>query len=154
TVSLSVASDAPITFDIRTQDDTATAGSDYVAKTLTNQSIAAGQTSKTFTVTMNGDTSYEADEKFWVFLSNIQGNVSVVDDSGIGTITNDDVAPEQVLSISDATITEGNSGQKLLTYTISLAAPATSMVFFDANSANGTAIAGSDYVLVGLTNWN
>ena len=64
TVTLSFASAAPVTIAWSTADGTATAASgDYVAASGT-VSFAAGQTSKTFTVTVNGDTLYESNETF------------------------------------------------------------------------------------------
>ena len=54
----------PVTVAYATQDGTATtAGSDYVAASARSPS-AAGQTSKTVTVKVNGDTTFEPDEGF------------------------------------------------------------------------------------------
>jgi VCBS repeat-containing protein len=52
-------------------------------------SFNAGETSKTVTVTVNGDTLAEADETFTVSLVSIKGAI-IGDGSAIGTITNDD----------------------------------------------------------------
>ena len=58
----------------------------------------------TITVTVNGDLVTENDETFTVNLTNpIHG--TLIDEQGLGTITNDDVAS---LSISDVTKAEGN----------------------------------------------
>jgi hypothetical protein len=63
---------AGITFDIATANGSATSASgDYVARALTNQTIPAGQTSYSFDVTVNGDTLVEANENFFVNLSNV-----------------------------------------------------------------------------------
>src|SRR4029079_12447881 len=59
TVSLSAPASANVTFDIATEDNTATAGSDYVARSLAGQTIAAGNTSYTFDVAVNGDNLVE-----------------------------------------------------------------------------------------------
>jgi hypothetical protein len=48
TVRLSSAAAAAVTYNIATANGTATAGSDYVASTMSGQSIPAGSTSKTF----------------------------------------------------------------------------------------------------------
>ena len=69
---------------------TAAAGSDYVAKSLVGQSIPAGQLSKTFTVTINGDTTVEANETFRATLSSISAGATLFAFTGTGTITNDD----------------------------------------------------------------
>jgi predicted extracellular nuclease len=93
TVSLSTAApDGGVTFDIATADSTATtADNDYVAKSLTGQSIAAGSSTYTFDVTVNGDATAEPNESFFVNVTNVVG-AAAADGQGIGTITNDDVA--------------------------------------------------------------
>jgi hypothetical protein len=89
TVKLSVASAAPVTFNILTTDKTAIAGSDYVARNLSGQVIAAGVLSKAFTVTLKGDTTREANETFLVSVGGVVG-ATVGDGQAIGTILNDD----------------------------------------------------------------
>ncbi len=93
TVSLSAPAGAGgVTFDIATADNTATvANSDYVARSLTGQTIAAGASTYTFAVTVNGDTTVEPDESFFVNVTNVVG-ATVGDGQGLGTILNDDVA--------------------------------------------------------------
>jgi uncharacterized protein len=79
-----------VTFDIATQNDTATtADNDYVARTLTGQSITAGNQTFTFEVTVNGDTNVEPNETFFVNVTNITG-ATIGDAQGVGTISNDD----------------------------------------------------------------
>ena len=80
-----------MTASFATADGTATAGSDYVAQTGT-LSFTAGQTSKTISVTVNGDTTVESDETFLVNLSSPSG-ATLADAQGQGTITNDDSTP-------------------------------------------------------------
>jgi predicted extracellular nuclease len=112
TVSLSApAGPGGVTFDISTQDNSATtADNDYVAKTLLAQNIPSGQTSYTFDVTVNGDMSFEPNETFFVNLSNVTG-ATILDSQGVGTITNDDcpAAPGDVV-ISQVYGGGGNSG--------------------------------------------
>jgi hypothetical protein len=93
--------------DVATANGTATAGSDYVAKTTTGLRIPIGATSKTFMVTINGDTTAEPDETFTVNLSNASG-ATIADGSGLGTISNDDAVATPTLSIADASVSEGN----------------------------------------------
>jgi fibronectin-binding autotransporter adhesin len=150
TVSLSApAQGADVTFDIATADGTAaTANSDYVAKSLTNQIIPTGQTSYTFTVTVNRDTSVEPDETFSVNVSNVIG-ANVTDGTGTGTIQNDDLP---ALSIDDVSATEGDNGTKTFSFHVTLTAPAPSTVTFDVATADGTAtVADNDYVAKSLT---
>lgn len=94
TVSLSSAAPAGgVTFDIAAQDGTATIGdNDYVANTLTGQTITAGNSTYSFTVMVNGDTAVEANETFFVNVTNITG-ANGTDTQGQGTVTNDDVDP-------------------------------------------------------------
>jgi len=152
TVTLSSAAGAAgVTFDIATADGTATvAGGDYAANSLTAQTIAAGQTSYTFNVTVNSDTAIENDENFTVNVSNVTG-ATVADGQGQGTITNDDFPPTPAASVSDATIVEGQSGVTYLSFTVSLNIAPTSAVSIDYATANGTATAGSDYLAVSGT---
>nr|MCU0756942.1 hypothetical protein [Xanthomonadales bacterium] len=92
TVSLS--SPAPaggVSFDIATSNGTATAGSDYQSRSLTGQSIAAGSSSYTFSVQVNGDRIQESNETFFVNVTNVAG-ATLLDAQGQGTIQNDDIA--------------------------------------------------------------
>jgi len=93
TVSLSApAPDGGIAFSIATADHTATiANNDYVARSLTAQSIASGGSSYTFTVNVNGDALIEPTESFYVNLSNVVG-ATIADGQGLGTIVSDDFA--------------------------------------------------------------
>jgi uncharacterized protein len=80
-----------VTFDVATADGTATtANNDYVALSLTGQSIPAGSSSATFNVTVNGDTAVEPNETFSLNVTNVVG-ATVLDGTGTGTIQNDDV---------------------------------------------------------------
>lgn len=79
-----------VTFDVATQDNSATtADNDYVANSLTGQTIPAGNSSYTFSVVVNGDTTEEPDETFFVNVTNVTG-ATVVDGQAQGTILNDD----------------------------------------------------------------
>ena len=143
-MTLSAASTSTVTASYATANGTATAGSDYVAQTGT-LSFTAGQTSKTITVTVNGDTMVEPDETFVVDLSTPSG-ATLADAQGQGTITNDDTAALPTLSINDVTVAEGNSGTTTASFTVTLSAASTSTVTASYATANGTATAGSDYV--------
>lgn len=109
TVTLSEASTTPVTVHFATADGTAIAGSDYVAKSGT-LTFAAGETQKTIQIATIGDAVAEANEGFSVVLSSATG-ATIADATGVGTIVNDDGAPAlPSLSISDASVTEGNPG--------------------------------------------
>jgi hypothetical protein len=75
--------------DYATLDSSATSPSDFTAILTTNVVFAAADTTKQFTVLVNGDTAFEPTEQFSVQLSNASGG-TISDPSGIGTITNDD----------------------------------------------------------------
>jgi Calx-beta domain/Divergent InlB B-repeat domain len=91
TVSLSGITSVPVTVDYATADATATAGSDYFAATG-SLSFAPGVTSRTISVTVNGDTTVETDETFLVNLSHPVW-ATIADGQGVATIQNDDVVP-------------------------------------------------------------
>ncbi|HEY0320623.1 MAG TPA: Ig-like domain repeat protein, partial [Pyrinomonadaceae bacterium] len=89
TVTLSQASNLTVTVDFATANGTATiAGNDYQSATGTLTFIP-GDLTKTITVLVNGDTSNEANETFFVNLTNAQ-NTTISDNQGQGTILNDD----------------------------------------------------------------
>jgi hypothetical protein len=139
TVSVSAASNQPITVAYATADGTATAGSDYQAASGT-LTIPAGQTTGTITVLVNGDRIGEANETFFVNLSSAT-NATIVDGQGVGTILDD----EPRVSINDVTTKEGNSGLTAFAFTVSLSVAYDVPVTVDYATANGSATAGSDY---------
>src|SRR5688572_12376360 len=112
TVSLSAPADAGgVTFDISTQNDSATtADNDYIAKSLTGQNIPEGSTTYTFDVLVNGDVNFEPNETFFVNVTNVTG-ATLLDGQGVGTINNDDcpAAPGDVV-ISQVYGGGGNAG--------------------------------------------
>lgn len=80
-----------VTFDIATQDGSAASPGDFTARSLTGQTIPAGSSSYSFSVLVNGDVVTEANETFFVNVTNVTGAV-VADGQGQGTIVNDDAA--------------------------------------------------------------
>ena len=162
TVSLSApAGPGGVTFDIATADGTAqddnppTEDNDYTPNSLTSQTIPAGSSTYSFTVLVNGDTSPETNETFFVNVTNVTG-ATVTDGQGQGTIVNDDAAPN--LTINDVSLNEGNAGTTSFLFTVSLSAPAgVGGVTFDIATADGTAqddnppTEDSDYVPNSLT---
>ena len=116
TVSLTAAAGAGgVTFDIATADGTATTGgSDYVGKSLTGQTIPAGSTGYQFVVLVNGDTTPEPNETFFVNVTNITG-ANGGDTQGQGTITNDDVTLTAIHNIQGNGSTSPLAGTSLTT---------------------------------------
>ena len=142
TISLSAASGSDVTVDYATSDGTATAGSDYTASSGT-ATITAGQLQADISVPVLGDLVDEPDESFSLALTNVTG-ATLVDSSGNGLIADDD--PEPQLSIADASLTEGDSGQSNMVFTVSIDAVSGKAVSFDFATADGTALSGEDYV--------
>ena len=97
TVTRSGPTDVTSTVDVATANNTAAAPDDYTARSET-LTFAPGDTSETFTVSVNGDTAVELDETFFVNLTNPTG-ASVLDGQGVGTIANDDEAEETNLTV-------------------------------------------------------
>ncbi|HVF87116.1 MAG TPA: lamin tail domain-containing protein, partial [Pyrinomonadaceae bacterium] len=116
TVSLSQPAPAGgVTFDIATQDNTATdADNDYEPQTLAGQTIAQGAQTYAFSVTVNGDTKTEPSESFFVNISNVTG-ATLGDAQGVGTITNDDVTLTAIHTIQGGGATSPLVGQSVAT---------------------------------------
>jgi predicted extracellular nuclease len=110
TFTVTLSAPAPfggVTFDIATADGTAQDGNpggednDYVAKSLTGQTITSGNSTYTFDVTVNGDTTVEPSETFFVNVTNVSG-ATVADGQGLGTIANDDIVLTPIHTIQGA----------------------------------------------------
>jgi hypothetical protein len=90
TVTLSTVYDQPVTMSYRTVDGTATTSDgDYIARTGT-LTFAPGETTKTITIEVKGDSKREPNETFYLDLFGNSGNSSFTKHRGIGTILNDD----------------------------------------------------------------
>jgi hypothetical protein len=92
TLSLSAPSGRQVTVDYATADGTAHAPGDYVAVPSTARTFTAGQTTRTITVLVNGDLLFEPSETLFVNLST-PVNAAIADGQGLGTISDDDLAP-------------------------------------------------------------
>jgi hypothetical protein len=90
TVTLSAAYDQAVTMSFRTANGTATTSdNDYVAKTGT-LTFAPGETTKTITIEVKGDSKKEANETFYLDLFGLSGNALFTKNRGLGMILNDD----------------------------------------------------------------
>jgi chitinase len=139
-VTLSSASAAPVSVAWKTTNGSAKSGDDYAAGSGTI-SFPAGATSRTVTVTINGDTATEANETFYVDLSAPAG-ATIADARGVGTIRNDDGPGTIVFGASTYQKTE-NGGSATITVTRSGGLSGGMTVRYA--TANGTATAGADY---------
>ena len=131
------------TVNYQTSDVSATtADGDYTATNGTLTFMPA-DTTKTITVSVNGDMKYEGDDLFNVVLSGAT-NAIITDNVGDGTIQNDDSQPS--FSIDDVTHMEGNSGTTSYVFTVTKtgATAFNSSVQFQTNDGTAT-LADSDY---------
>ena len=141
TIRLSAPSGKTVSVGYATADGSATAGLDY-ASTSGVLTFTPGQISTTISMSVLGDVLDEPDEAFAVNLS-APTNATIADGQGLVTIVDDDPAP--TLSIDNPSIIEGNTGSRILTFTVSLSAPSGKTVSTSFATANGSATAGSDY---------
>ncbi|HUE75050.1 MAG TPA: FG-GAP-like repeat-containing protein, partial [Pirellulaceae bacterium] len=107
---------AGVSVNYSTADSTAAAGADYTATSGT-LTFGVGESSKTISVPVLGDTLDEYDERFFVNLSNAVGG-QITDSQGIGTIVDDDDPP--LVTINDVSQKEGNKGTTSFVFTVSL----------------------------------
>lgn len=151
TVTLSAPAPLLVTVKAATANGTATAGADFTALPLTSLvTFLLGETSKTITVPVLGDSVAESNENFFVNLSAPVG-ATLADAQGVATIIDPSAQPV-TLSVNDITVAEGAAGATTTgTFTVSLSGPSAQTVTVKAATANGSATAGSDYTAVGLT---
>ena len=102
--------------------------------------FAPNDTSETIVVPICGDTVAEGNETLLVNLGT-PTNATLLDGQGIGTIADDEGAAG--LSISDATVAEGDAGTATLTFTVTLAPPSAQQVTVPFSTANQTAASGA-----------
>ncbi|MFZ0748842.1 MAG: Calx-beta domain-containing protein, partial [Pyrinomonadaceae bacterium] len=141
-VLLSPTSSQTVTVNYATADNTASAGTDYVAASGT-VTFTPGQQSQPISVTVNGDITLELNETFFVNLTN-PTNATIDDNQATGTINNDDAEP--TIAINNASVTEGNTGTSNAGFTVSLSNPSFQTITVNYATANDTATAVSDYV--------
>ncbi len=163
--------DATITFTVTRSGDTtaestvsytvvegsATDPEDYnnsIALLTGTITFAAGETTKTIALDVTDDLIMEPTETFTVVLSGAT-NATISDDTGVGTILDNDTAKVSVGDAatgtgSDIIAVEGDSSDDTLTFTISLDQTNNTgsaiKVFF---TLTGDAVAGTDYTLPG-----
>lgn len=152
-VSLSNPSDQIITINYDALDGNLGGGGNA---TLANNDFEAtsgtltfnpGETKKTITVNVKGDTNREPDESYLVKLSNVSSSATLKTDTAVGTIQNDDDAP--TISILDASIDEGNSGQTALKFTVNLSSASSDPITVSYSTSDSSAkTSDNDYVSV------
>lgn len=141
-VTLSAESAQDVSVDFATADDTATAGSDYASSAGTLE-FPAGTVSQMVSVLVNGDTTDELAETFFVDLAN-PVNATLADARAVGTIIGDDGDVSQI-NLNDASVAEGNAGTVTLSFALTLDVASDQVITVDWATSDGTAAAGTDY---------
>jgi hypothetical protein len=151
-VNLSTASTVTVTvpFSINASSTATGSGTDYTLTTSSPLSFAPGETTKNISLTINNDSLDENNETIVI-------DLGTPTNANLGTITthtytiNDD-DDEPSISINSPSTTEGNSGTKNLSFTVSLSAASGKTITVDYSTADGTATtADNDYVAISTT---
>jgi hypothetical protein len=112
TVTLSAAYDQPVTMSFRTLDGTATTGDgDYVAQTGT-LTFAPGETTKTITIDVKGDSKQEANETFYLDLFGNSSNSLFTKNFASATILDDDGGALLLTLATDLATASGHPGSR------------------------------------------
>lgn len=143
-LQLSSASAFAVSVDYTSAAQSATAGSDFTSTSGT-ATFPAGATSQSIAIDIVGDAVAEGDETFELQLTN-PINASLANTRAIVTIQNDDGVP--ALTISDASVVEGDSGTQSVALAVTLNIASGVDISFEYSTVDGSAIAGSDYVAV------
>jgi hypothetical protein len=142
------------TVTYRTSGGTAAAGSDYTAVGSTTVIFDPGQSTKTVTTNLAGDTADEANETFNLVLSAPVG-ATLADASGTAYITDEDgtTTPPPAptfLSLNDPIVSESSSGTTA-TFTVTRSGATAGASSVKVKTSGGTATVPGDYTAVALT---
>ncbi|HWS85406.1 MAG TPA: DUF4394 domain-containing protein [Pyrinomonadaceae bacterium] len=148
TVTLSAPRNFTITAQYITSSGTANAGVDYepVSGTVT---FGPGVTSRTISVPVNGDVAPEANETFFVNLSNPTG-AAIADAQGQATITDDDVPPTASFAFGAASYAGTEAVTEVLV-TVNRTGDTSGAMTVAYSTANGSASDRSDYTFAAGT---
>src|SRR5262249_47282721 len=130
-VNLSAEYDVNVTVNYATANGTAAAPSDYTAASGT-LTFVPHQTSMLVTVGVNGDRLPEPTETFVVNLSSAP-NAAIADGQCAATFLADD----PLITISDVSVIEGNTGARAATFSVNLSVPYDVDVTVNYTTANG-----------------
>jgi serralysin len=110
--------------------------SDYT-RTVGTLTFGTGITSQTISVPILGDSTWnQSPRNFSVKLSNPIAGFSLIDDTGTGTIV-DDEGP--VATINDVQVDEGDNGTKQMIFTVTVTGTVNGTVQLNYTTVNGTA---------------
>ena len=139
TVTRTGATERPTSVRVATSDWTATAPSDYDARSVTVD-FAPGEASKSFEVTAADDDLDELEETFTAALSDpVNATIEPTADTASATIEDADLPP--VFSIADATADEGDP----VGFTITRTGGSDRTTSVSYSTSDGTAVAPGDY---------
>jgi chitinase len=152
-VTLSAATDGPVSVSYSTLNGSARAGDDFT-QGIGTVTFAPGETRKTFAVAVAGDRLTELTETFTVQLSSPSG-ATIADGSAIGTIVDNDTDPSPgtppAISIVDYSTTEGDADLTHMRIVLTLSKASTETITVRYASADGTATGDVDYEVLGGT---
>ncbi|NOZ89673.1 MAG: hypothetical protein GXO60_00145 [Epsilonproteobacteria bacterium] len=113
-------------FDYYTKDNTAIGGEDFIKIDRTTFNIAEGEQNITIPITINGDTTIENDETFYLSIDNISDNLKLSGtQSPTVTVLNDDGSfPKIDIEKSSYSTIEGNNTSHTITIKLVLDKPA------------------------------
>lgn len=145
-VSLSAPSGRQVSVNYTTIPGSAAEGSDYEFAVGTLE-FAPGETIDSINVTVLGDDATEGDETFDLDISDPVHATLGTHPTVVTIQDNDPIPPgSAILNVTGATVREGNTGTTILTFTVTRSGETTTPVNVDFQTANGTALAPSDYV--------
>ncbi len=138
-IALSRSSDQTVTVQYTSSDGTALAGEDYTA----SRGIVIfdpGATRGVVEIELNDDDLPEENETFTITLSNVSDHVRILQDTGTGTIIDNDGRAS--LRVDDALVQKEES---VVQFRVSLSHPQREIVTAAYQTQDGTAKAGEDY---------
>ena len=149
-IKLSGVRTSPTVVNYVTNNGTAKEAEDYT-KVDDTVTIPAGQTTATVNVPVIADNKYEDSETFGFTITSGTPAVAVKSDGGFAvvTITDDDIPPvateQPSFSITDAAVTEGNTGVVALNFTVKLSAASQHTETVKVTTADSSAKQPGDY---------
>ena len=143
TIQLSSASPNPVTVNTQTSDGSATAASGAYDPESGVVTIAAGKTSATVPVTVNGNTAAGPDQYFYLTISSPTNAVLAGNNSAYGYIANPFENP--TLSINNVSVYTPVKGTVTANFAVKLSSVSTQPVTVAYATSDGSATAGIDY---------
>ncbi len=158
TVTRTGGDNGAVSVDYETVNGSATFPGDYIQSNDRLEWADNDDNPKTFTVPIVNDSVEEPNQSFSIQLVNPLGGATVGTNNDIVVTINDDDAPSGSpgsIRFTSATATV-SEGQANVTLTAERTGGSTGLVSAAVNTANGSAIAGSDYQAItnGVVTWN